>query len=177
MKASTIGSEQQAQNIFNAEDALEAKKLSKELNDSDPTWQEIKENIMIELIQQKIQFCPEFKKALIESGTKILAESTRDRYWASGLNRKLTGVTNPEDFPGRNILGNIMMAERRKLLVEIEISRHKLSKAAMDLEPQRKIQRSSSLSSCDITSFFDRKKRELEITPTKEFNPGKLQKH
>jgi hypothetical protein len=70
---------------------------------------------MNRLIEKKIDNCPDFKEALLETGDAILAECTYDTFWASGLNAEMTSCTRPSDFPGKNQLGIILMEKRSAL--------------------------------------------------------------
>jgi hypothetical protein len=67
---------------------------------------------MSELIESKIANCPEFTLALQETGNKYLAEATPDLFWGSGLNPDLTSCTRPCNFPGKNMLGLLLMEKR-----------------------------------------------------------------
>jgi ribA/ribD-fused uncharacterized protein len=131
IKATCLGEDDLAGQIKNAETAAKAKTLSNKLGESEE-WNAVKKTVMTELIKSKISSCPEFKMQLINSGTMYLAESTNDLFWASGLNRKLTSVTWPANFPGQNTLGNILMDERKKLLIMSESEKHDLRLSAIE---------------------------------------------
>lgn len=70
-----------------------------------PFWEEIKEEIMLELNRQKFSK-PEWKDALIDTGSALLEEGNnhKDKYW---------GTVNGE---GENKLGLILMRVRDELI-------------------------------------------------------------
>ena len=49
-----------------------------------------------------------FKFALIDSSDKDLIECTQDLFWTLGLSPRLTATTKKSNYPGSNILGNIL---------------------------------------------------------------------
>ncbi len=102
--------------IRNAPNAFQAKKISKHLDSGNMiTWENSNLEIMEELLRIKADSVPEFKDALQESAGYILAEATRDTFWASGLTPEMTEVTKPEHWPGKNALGAMMMKLRSDL--------------------------------------------------------------
>ena len=53
-------------------------------------WEKINIEKMKTLLKAKVAQVPAFEAALIESSGSILAESTPDRFWASGLSNEVT---------------------------------------------------------------------------------------
>ena len=110
-----------AEQIMNAPHAGIAKKLSKSIpKDFRENWEEINIDKMLTLLQAKITQVPAFKAALIESSGSFLAESTPDRFWASGLSREVTEKADPKTWPGLNKLGHLMMEIRDNILCDME---------------------------------------------------------
>lgn len=105
------------QQILDAETPYIAKKLGKAVPIR-KDWEQIKEQVMAELIIEKFYMNKGLKKKLLETGTDYLVEGTywHDREW---------GVCVRKDCPkcqgkiGKNMLGNILM-EVRMVLQEME---------------------------------------------------------
>jgi phosphoribosyl-dephospho-CoA transferase len=64
---------------------------------------------MKDIVREKARVCDEFKECLIENQNKILAESTYNKKWGTGLNKRLTEATKPTFWPGTNLLGMLLM--------------------------------------------------------------------
>ena len=108
-----------AEQIKNAPHAGKAKKLSKSIpREFRDNWEKINIEKMKTLLKAKVAQVPAFEAALIESSGSILAESTPDRFWASGLSNEDTEKTNPQTWPGLNKLGHLMMDIRQGILTE-----------------------------------------------------------
>ena len=69
-------------------------------------------------LKAKVAQVPAFETALIESSASILAESSPDRFWASGLSNEVTGKANPQTWTGLNKLVHLMMDIRQSILTE-----------------------------------------------------------
>lgn len=110
-----------ANDIINAEHAGKAKGLSKSIpTEFRQEWERKNTTVMQELINIKSEQVPEFRDALLESDGNYLAESTSDRFWASGLSPDITEKTAPGSWPGLNTLGKILMQVRNNVIVENE---------------------------------------------------------
>ena len=71
---------------------------------------------MREVLNAKINSSEEFRKELSESADKLLVEaSATDKFWGSGLNYNLTLTTLPGQFPGKNMLGKLLVELRNEL--------------------------------------------------------------
>ncbi|MBO5534589.1 MAG: NADAR family protein [Clostridia bacterium] len=61
----------------------------------------------------KFEQNPELMAKLLETGEAVLAEaSPKDMLWGIGLDRAAAADTNPAKWPGRNLLGRILMELR-----------------------------------------------------------------
>lgn len=80
-----------------------AKKMGRQLN-LRPDWEEVKDEIMEEIVRAKIDQNPEVKERLLETGDMIIEEGNdwKDTYWGVDLK---TGK-------GENRLGKILMKIR-----------------------------------------------------------------
>ena len=117
-KAKSLGCDATADKIQSAKHAGEAKKIAiNELKSDDNTkWMEISLDVMAEIQETKADQCEPFRRALLESGTKVLAEATNDSFWATGMSPYLTTNTKEEFWSGQNMLGEVQMNLRKTLL-------------------------------------------------------------
>lgn len=81
-------------------------------------WHSIKVHAMRDILHAKATYCPLFKDELLKSVGKQIVESTRDLFWASGLNPQETTQTHPTYYPGRNKLGAVLELVRKELVAE-----------------------------------------------------------
>lgn len=102
-----------AQEIKASQHAGKAKQLSKRIpKEFRTTWEQTNVQIMKEILVAKFQQVPAFHDALLESPNSILAESTSDTFWASGLQPDITQISHPDHWPGMNMLGKVLMEIR-----------------------------------------------------------------
>ena len=76
---------------------------------------------MSDLLKIKLESCPDFKEAIIQTGDGVLAETTGDLFWVSGLSHDLTLCMRPRNYPGHNGLGKFLMELRSLLLIAEEL--------------------------------------------------------
>ena len=108
--ATEAGMNDLAEKIKKADHAGIAKSLSKSIPQANRIeWEKKNTDVMEEIIFAKAEQVPEFRQALLETDGDILAEATADTFWASGMPPDLTEITNPEYWPGMNMLGHIIM--------------------------------------------------------------------
>lgn len=70
-----------------------------------PDWEEIKDEVMLQVLRMKFSQNPEIAKELLATGDAILIKHTRnDDYWADG-----------GDGSGKNKLGLLLMKVREEL--------------------------------------------------------------
>ena len=117
-KALDIGQPDVAARILESKNGFEAKSIAKEL---DPTsvemWKRTKGVFVMEkVLEAKFQHVMEFQDELLESGSAYLAECTYNLFWATGLPEEKAVKCKPEYFPGKNILGKLLMRLRSKHL-------------------------------------------------------------
>lgn len=100
--------------IVAAPKPFDAKKLGRTIKGfNEQKWVKVREEAMILALTMKAERCTEFRKALIDSGEKLLVEaSPRDSIWGIGLNEK-DALTN--DNWGLNLLGKCLMRVRATL--------------------------------------------------------------
>ena len=79
-------------------------------------WHSQKFNIMEEILYAKANCCPQFKRALLDSGSKVLIEGTMNTCWGIGQSAYYTQTTHPDYLPGDNILGHMLMDIREDIM-------------------------------------------------------------
>ena len=100
--------------ILRADQPWEYKDLGRLVTPFDPIlWDENKYDIVKAGNRAKYAQNPGLKKALLETGTKILAEaSPKDKIWGIGLDAPAASALAPFQWPGQNLLGQILMELR-----------------------------------------------------------------
>ncbi len=76
-----------------------------------PDWEEVKEDLMLELLRLKFTQHPDFGDKLRLTGKALLEEGNRwhDNFWGNCL------CPECEDIEGRNLLGKLMMRVRDEI--------------------------------------------------------------
>ena len=81
----------------------------------DNVWDLNKKRIVREGNRAKFAQNPELKKMLLQTGDAILAEaSPKDKNWGIGMTAAKAENTDPSEWPGENLLGNILMELREE---------------------------------------------------------------
>jgi len=92
------------------------KKIGRQLPNYDKygeTWESYKDKIMYKALYYKFQN-PKLKQMLLQTGTAYLVEaSPYDKYWGAGI--MASQISQPDDFPGENKLGHLLMALRQDI--------------------------------------------------------------
>ncbi len=113
MKASRHGFTELAEDVATADHGGIAKRLVKDIDSKlIPEWKDQRLDLMEALLIQKMTEHEEFGNALQECGESIIAHSVPDRFWGTGLSAGLTEITKPENWPGQNHFGNLLMKIR-----------------------------------------------------------------
>ena len=108
--ATDLGKHELAQQIKNARHAGIAKDLSKKMDETDrDQWENDHEDMISDILHTKARTCATFRRTLIDNRDKVLVECTSNQKWASGLPKHITEVTKPLYYPGKNMLGALLM--------------------------------------------------------------------
>ena len=88
-----------------------AKKLGRQVK-LRPDWEEVKDDLMYEIVKSKFDNNPEIKRLLVDTGNRELYEGNywNDKYWGV--------VTEGDKLVGKNKLGKILMKVREEYLAE-----------------------------------------------------------
>ena len=109
-KATTLGLHDEAKRILTTTDPLAAMLICENATKGHNTtqWDAVKVKVMRHIMDLKYSNCIEFRHKL-RTSDKILVETTKNKFWASGLPPKETAETPSESWPGQNKLGEILM--------------------------------------------------------------------
>lgn len=93
----------------------EAKRLGRQVkNYNDKLWNEVRENIMFEVLMSKFDI-KDLKKQLLNTKDLILVEASPfDKIWGIGLDENDAKKIKEENWPGKNLLGNVLMKVRKE---------------------------------------------------------------
>ena len=114
-KARMNGRPEVAVEIQNCERAVDAKKLGKKVY-AVQKWEEENEQLMLNILRAKLNQLQDLSDYL--RGTKsLIAEAVPfDFYWSCGLSKKAAENTDPQKWPGKNVLGNMWMTLKQELI-------------------------------------------------------------
>ena len=101
--------------VLQTDDPVKAKQLGKTVKDFQvETWREVRNRFMEEGLSAKFNQNPELKKALKDTGSKIMVEANpRDTYWGVGLSLDNDEIWNSHNWKGKNILGKLLVELRQ----------------------------------------------------------------
>ena len=78
-------------------------------------WDAVRYEIVKSGNRAKFEQNPELKAALLKTGNRILAEaSPKDTIWGIGLGREAAIQTDPQNWPGQNLMGKILTELREE---------------------------------------------------------------
>ena len=74
---------------------------------------------MKDIIKEKAMQVPEVKDFLLATGDRKIAEAVQsDQLWSCGLSKEAAKHTDPDKWPGQNILGELWMEVRDELRIQ-----------------------------------------------------------
>mmetsp|Transcript_52517 Transcript_52517/g.97238 ORF Transcript_52517/g.97238 Transcript_52517/m.97238 type:complete len:278 (-) Transcript_52517:39-872(-) len=115
-KASVFGDESNFDEILLEPMAHKCKGLGRKCqNFNEEQWLKVVEDVAYEVVLQKFQASEELAEILLSTGNKIIAEANEDKLWGIGIPEDDPQVQNPEEWPGRNVLGKALMKARETL--------------------------------------------------------------
>ena len=119
-KAMFLGFPEDANRVLAAKSPYDAMVIGNELlNDINDAlageWNASKTEVMQRTLELKYDSSSDFRDYLHATNDKLLVEATSHPFWASGLNPQKTRSRHPDDYPGQNQLGTMLMELRDKL--------------------------------------------------------------
>jgi len=104
-----------ANEILKTKDGFEAKIHAAYLKRFSQNWYGVRKQIMREVLEKKYSSCTKSRNTLAETRFSVLIGSTSNRYWGMGMDKNLcTPNLKPDDIPGENHLGKLLMELREK---------------------------------------------------------------
>ena len=110
-KAVVLGKDETAKLIKKTGNPHKCKALGDQLGEHD-SWDRVKVPRMMNILIGKYKNSPQFRETLHLTGRKTLVEATTDGFWASGLKKQYTTKRNPDEWPGKNKMGQLLMLLR-----------------------------------------------------------------
>jgi ribA/ribD-fused uncharacterized protein len=116
-KATQFGDGASAAKILKTPSAKAVKALGKKVKDFvAEDWEKTKDGVMRTALKAKFIQHPDLKTKLLETGTRSIGEaSARDKYWAIGTSAETAKAKDPSKWPGKNVLGTMLMELRTEL--------------------------------------------------------------
>lgn len=116
-KAMLFGDNETAEDIMEAVDPGQQKALGRRVKDfSDTVWNENKYEIVYRINLQKFSQNKGLRRKLFQTGERKLVEASPvDTIWGIGLEASIADVTPETDWPGQNLLGEILTRVRDDL--------------------------------------------------------------
>ena len=115
-KAVCFGDEKRYEQIMAATDPGEYKRLGRLVKNFDPAvWDARRYEIMKTANREKYRQNPALLDALLSTGDAVLAEASPfDTIWGVGIGAGKAYDIDPAAFPGRNLLGKLLMELREE---------------------------------------------------------------
>ena len=102
-----------ANRILNASTGLECKRLSRDINNYEHSdWKEVAKFQCLKGITEKFVQNPNLLGTLLNTGSRVLAEGSRDSLWGTGIDLHSDDVLNRDKWKNTGILGEILMHMR-----------------------------------------------------------------
>ena len=121
-KALYFGDQAVARKIEAADDALECKRISREIKSFDgEAWNEIARTETYLGISEKFRQNNELKNILIQTRDKNIVECSYDKTWGSGIHLNNVNALNKETWVGNNLLGKTLMDIRNDINTENDV--------------------------------------------------------
>ena len=116
-KAKQFGDGASADKILKTPSPKAVKAIGKRVTGFDKDeWDKTKDGLMRVAVKAKFVQHPDLKTKLLETGTRQVGEaSARDKYWGIGTSADTSKASDPAKWPGKNVLGKMMMELRTEL--------------------------------------------------------------
>ena len=116
-KSTFFGQAESASRIMASRDPAEAKRISYDVSgprDLQNKWDAQRVDLMTSLVRAKYDQNPLVLRELQSTGTKIMGESGKDRFYGTGLSITHSDILNGTKWTGKSTLGEILMNIRRE---------------------------------------------------------------
>jgi len=116
-KAAMMGDIKTFKEIASATEPGKCKMLGRRVKPFNPAlWEKHLEATAFEVVRQKFESDPKLRDLLLSTQDMLICEATRnDKLWGIGIDVGDPLVQQPDRWPGRNVLGQALMAVRDHL--------------------------------------------------------------
>jgi ribA/ribD-fused uncharacterized protein len=110
-KADTFMDAEIKDQILQTSDPKKLKALGRKIkNYDDSVWASVRVTIMTEIVTAKFEQNKDLMELLLNTGNAVLAEANNfDKFWGCGLRASDPAINDPKNWPGKNVLGSILM--------------------------------------------------------------------
>ncbi len=107
-----------AEEAIEVEHSGKAKAISKKIDKIiGEGWEPYSQDTMEYLLQAKFDQNEAFRTALRETGHCLIAHTVPDKFWGTALSPDVSGKVEPTHWPGKNIMGGMLMKLRDAMYV------------------------------------------------------------
>ena len=132
-KAILFDDQDSAERIMTCENPYELRALGRNITGFQYwKWKQHMSSVMKHGIYEKFSQNKDAKKALFETGNKVLAEASRDTYWGCGTHITDESVLIKDKWEGKNHMGRLLMEIREELVYDSESDEAEISMSASD---------------------------------------------
>lgn len=116
-KAVMFGDKETASKIMAETDPAKMLALGREVrNYNNDLWAAFREEVVYEIAHARFSQCDYLREDLFATGDAILVEASPiDSIWGIGLDAETARATPDTDWPGKNLLGQILTRVRNEL--------------------------------------------------------------
>ncbi len=127
-----------ANDIMRAGSGKEVKKISKTIYKK-KEWEQDKVKVMKAIIKEKVIQVKGVRECLLATGNKVIAEAVPgDGFWSCGLSKTNATKTDPQHWPGKNVLGKLYMELRDEIIEEEKNDFRKVTSKSESRSAKRK---------------------------------------
>ena len=115
-KAVLCGDDVTAHAIMKMTDPREMKRAGNRVrNYDDAKWKECCDELVMRCVREKFRSHEKAAAALRETGDRLIGEATTSPKWGIGLHIRERAVLNPDEWSGKNTMGEMLMKIRAEL--------------------------------------------------------------
>jgi ribA/ribD-fused uncharacterized protein len=117
-KAKMFGDMEAQNKIMKTPSPKSVKAYGKKVKNFDEeAWNGKKDSVMRVAVKAKLMQHPDILRKLRETGTRPIGEADpRGKYWGIGTSAETSKAKDPARWPGKNVMGKILMELRKELL-------------------------------------------------------------
>lgn len=122
-KAMTFNDHEVAQEILQTKSPSEMQSLGRKIKPFDPeAWTDIRQDVVFQGNLLKFESNPDLKEFLLNTAPNILVEANpNDSIWGCGSNEDDETTYQPDNWQGKNLLGEVLTDIRAVLIASAEV--------------------------------------------------------